>query len=50
MWSIGHTLRPNGQIAEGNPPLVDEYIPVSRDNYLNYKNILLEKAKEYLKQ
>jgi hypothetical protein len=50
MWSIGHTLRPNGQIAEGNPPLVDEYIPLSRDNYLNYKKTLLEKARNYLRR
>ncbi|MDN5204289.1 hypothetical protein QQ008_23050 [Fulvivirgaceae bacterium BMA10] len=44
MWDIGHTIRPNGQIAEGNPSMVDEYIPVTRDNYLDYKKILLEKA------
>ena len=44
MWSIGHTIRPNGQIAEGNAPMVDAFIPITRDNYLNYKKILLEKA------
>ncbi len=44
MWDIGHTIRPNGQIAEGNPSMVDEYIPVTRDNYLTYKRMLLEKA------
>jgi len=48
MWSIGHTLRPNGEIAEGNPPMVDAYIPVTKDNYFGYKQILLDNAQEYL--
>ncbi|MEQ9440110.1 MAG: hypothetical protein RIG62_13740 [Cyclobacteriaceae bacterium] len=48
MWSIGHTIRPNGQIAEGNAPMVDEFIPVTRDNYLDYKKALLEKARQKL--
>ena len=48
MWSIGHTLRPNGQLAEGNAPMVDEYIPVTQDNYLQYKKMLLEKAHQKL--
>ena len=48
MWSIGHTIRPNGQIAEGNPPMVDEYIPVTRDNYFTYKSELLKKAQNWL--
>ncbi len=50
MWSIGHTIRPNGQIAEGNAPMVDEYIPVTRENYLEYKKMLLEKAHEKLNE
>ena len=48
MWDIGHTIRPNGQIAEGNPSMVDEYVPVTRDNYLTYKRDLLNKARSYL--
>ncbi len=48
MWDIGHTIRPNGQIAEGNPSMVDEYIPVTRDNYLTYKRMLLDKAQKHL--
>ncbi|WP_411029788.1 hypothetical protein [Spongiimicrobium sp. 3-5] len=44
MWNIGHTIRPNGQILEGNPAQVDEYVPVTKENYLDYKNILLQKA------
>lgn len=49
MWSIGHTIRANGQIAEGNPAMVNEYIPVSRDNYFNYKQRLIERAQRWLK-
>lgn len=48
MWNIGHTIRPNGQILEGNPAMVDEYIPQRRDNYLEYKNLLLDRALQYL--
>lgn len=48
MWNIGHTIRPNGQILEGNPPAVDEFIPVTKDNYLIYKKELLKKAEEWV--
>jgi hypothetical protein len=48
MWSIGHTIRPNGEILEGNPAKVKEYIPLTRDNYADYYKILLEKTYDYL--
>ena len=48
MWNIGHTIRPNGQVLEGNPAQVDDYVPVTKENYLDYKNILLRKALEWL--
>lgn len=48
MWNIGHTIRPNGQVLEGNPAPVNLYFPVTRDNYLNYRKILLEKARQWL--
>ena len=48
MWNIGHTLRPKGEILEGNPVKIDEYIPVTRDNYLGYHQNLLERALESL--
>jgi hypothetical protein len=44
MWSIGHTIRPNGEILEGNPAQVNEYIPLTRDNYLTYHKMLLSRA------
>ena len=48
MWDIGHTIRPNGQILEGNPAPVDEFIPVTSENYQEYKSHLLERALEWL--
>lgn len=48
MWSIGHTIRPNGEILEGNPAKVDECIPVTRENYLSYYPMLLSRAMERL--
>jgi hypothetical protein len=48
MWSIGHTIRSNGEILEGNPAQVDDYVPLTRDNYLRYYEILLFKALTHL--
>ena len=48
MWNIGHTIRPNGEILEGNPAEVDYYLPPTKDNFLHYKNILVDKSIEYL--
>ncbi|MCH6559136.1 hypothetical protein IH799_02145 [candidate division KSB1 bacterium] len=48
MWSMGHTIRPNGEILEGNPAQMDDYIPVTRHNYLTYTEILLESAFKHL--
>ena len=49
MWSIGHTIRPNGEVLEGNPAQMKDYVPVTRDNFLTYYEILFKKAYEYLK-
>jgi len=48
MWSIGHTIRPNGEILEGNPAEVHEYLPVTRDNYLTYYELLLSRSLDHL--
>jgi len=50
MWDIGHTIRPNGEILEGNAAQVDKYIPETRENYLNYYDILIEEALSYFNQ
>lgn len=44
MWNVGHTLRPNGEILEGNPPMPDTYIPLTRENFRTYHQVLLEAA------
>ena len=43
-WSIGHTIRPNDEILEGNPAQPDEYIPLTRDNFQGYHQILFSRA------
>ena len=48
MWSIGHTIRPNGQILEGNPAEVDEFLPLTRENYRDYHDRLLARALKVL--
>lgn len=48
MWSIGHTIRPNGEVLEGNPAAVDEYLPVTRDNYPDYYATLVQRALDWL--
>ncbi len=48
MWNIGHTVRPNGEILEGNPADVDEFIPLTRENHLGYHDGLMRRAFEIL--
>lgn len=48
MWSMGHTIRPNGEILEGNPAMVDEYFPVTGENFSTYYETLMTRAMEYL--
>jgi hypothetical protein len=48
MWSIGHTIRPNGEILEGNPAQVDVFVPLTRENFRDYYAILMRKALEIL--
>ena len=44
MWSIGHTIRPNGEILEGNPAQPDVYMPLTRENFRDYHQTLLDTA------
>ena len=44
MWNIGHTISPNGRIVEGAPAELDEYIPLTRTNFRDYDDILLNRA------
>ena len=49
MWNIGHTIRPNGEILEGNAAEVEDYVPITRENLENYYQELLRRSFEYLK-
>ena len=44
MWNVGHTIRPNGEIAEGNPVEVDEWMPLTADNVETYYADMLERV------
>jgi len=48
MYSMGHTVRPNGELLEGNPAPVHEYIALTRNNYHEYHEMLLTRALELL--
>ena len=48
MWSIGHTVRPNGEILEGNPAPVDEWVPLTAENFDRYYQILYDRALAHL--
>jgi hypothetical protein len=48
MYSMGHTLRPNGQILQYNPAAVDEDHPLTARNFQHYHADLLERALELL--
>lgn len=48
MWSIGHTIRPNGQVLEGNPANVDVLVPVTSANYLEYYPTLFTETCRYI--
>ena len=44
MWSIGHSIRPNDEVLEGNPAQPDNYIPLTRQNFQGYHQMLLDTA------
>lgn len=44
MWNVGHTIRPNGEILEGNPVEPDVYVPLTAENFRTYHRDLLELA------
>ena len=44
MWNVGHTLRPNGEILEGNAVQPEVYVPLTRDNFRTYHRDLLNAA------
>jgi len=49
MWSIGHTIRPNGEVLEGNPADVDLRFPLTLANHETHYALLLEESRKYLR-
>ncbi|MBV6645045.1 MAG: hypothetical protein KI790_06335 [Cyclobacteriaceae bacterium] len=47
-WSIGHTIRPNGEVLEGNPAQPDEVIHLTKENFTTYWDGLVNRALEIL--
>lgn len=47
-WTIGHTIRPNGEVLEGNPAQPDIYIPITAQNYQNYHQLVFQTALDAL--
>ena len=47
-WTIGQTVRPNGEVLEGNPALVVEHVPLTRGSYRAWERDLLRRALRYL--
>lgn len=47
-WSIGHTIRPNGEVLEGNPAQPDELIKLTNKNGEAYWDFLVTRALKLL--
>jgi hypothetical protein len=47
-WSVGHSIRPNGQVLEGNSAVPTLVVPLTRKNYGEYYDILLRHARDYI--
>ncbi len=47
-WDIGHTVRPNGEVLEGNPAIPKKIVPFTRENYRRYFSDLIASAADLL--
>ena len=43
-WTVGQSIRPNGEVLEGNSAVPRVLVPLTRDNYTKYYDILLGHA------
>jgi hypothetical protein len=48
-WNVGHSIRPNGEVLEGNPAVPSVLVPLTRDNYGEYYDVLLGHALRYIR-
>lgn len=49
-WTVGHSIGPASQIVEGNSARPKVELPLTRDNFLNYYEILLNHADRYIER
>jgi len=49
-WTIGQTIRPNGEVLEGNPAMPAEYVPMTSENYPTYRTEIFERARAYVQE
>jgi len=47
-WSVGHSIRPNGEVLEGNSAQPRVSVPLTRDNYATYYEILMGHSLRYI--
>ena len=48
MYSIGHTIRPNGEVLEGNPAALDAWVPLTAENVKTYYPVLLDRVRAHM--
>lgn len=49
-WTAGQSIRPNGEVLEGNSAEPRVFVPLTRDNYAKYYDILLGHALTYIEK
>ena len=49
-WTVGHSIRPNGAVLEGNSALPGVSVPLTRDNYATYYEIVMSHALRYIEK
>ncbi|MDN5204287.1 T9SS type A sorting domain-containing protein [Fulvivirgaceae bacterium BMA10] len=47
-WNIGHTIRPNGEVLEGNPALPEYPYLLSSENFETYYDDMIQAAEDTL--
>ncbi len=47
-WSLGHSIRPNGELLQYNPAVPHESIPQTRENHFDYHARLLHRTLDRL--
>ena len=47
-WTVGQSIRPNGEVLEGNSAVPHVLVPLTRDNYAKYYDILMGHALGYI--